>query len=356
MHDRRRSPIDMPLRLVLRVLSLLFGWITFWRTFLYDHGILRSRQVPCRVVCIGNITAGGTGKTPLVILTAELLRDRGVHVAVVSRGHGRSSNGALVVSDGVSILTQPDQSGDEAHIIADALTGVPVVVGRDRYQAAMLAYERFNPEVILLDDGFQHRKLFRDVDILTMDASNPIGSEFLLPRGLLRESPYGVRRAKAVVITRLRAHDDRERIERQIRYYDRSIPVFWSRVVADGLREPGSGKEDGLAEISGMTVAALSNVANPASFYDLIEADYGRIVYRRAMPDHHRYTAGELQAIALEAAQTEARYLIMTAKDERNLPADYTVQGIALRVLDIDAELDGREDKYLSLVYPTLNA
>jgi tetraacyldisaccharide 4'-kinase len=296
---------------------------------------------------------GGTGKTPIVIMTASQLMQNGVSVAVVSRGYGRSSGETSVISDGVHILP-PDRSGDEPHLIATSLTGVPVVVGANRVEAAMLAYERFNPDIILLDDGFQHHRLYRDADILIMDASHPVGSEYLLPRGMLRESPVAIKRAKAVVFTRLTKEHDRTRIERMVRSYARDIPVFWSEMVSDGLREPGSGREDGLAEISGKPIAALSNVANPESFHYLLRQDYARIVYTRVMPDHHRYTASELAEIVREARAAGAEYLVMTGKDERNLPSGFAVEGIALRVLDIDAVLVDRSSEYLAVVYPKL--
>jgi tetraacyldisaccharide 4'-kinase len=353
MYDRRRDAITLPLRLFLSVLSICYGCIVSMRKLLYDRGILKKQTVPCRVVCIGNLTAGGTGKTPIVIMTASMLRAQGVNVAVVSRGYGRSTRDTSVISDGEHILP-PDRSGDEPHLIATALPGVPVVVGANRAEAAMLAYERFNPDIILLDDGFQHHRLNRDADILVMDASHPIGSEHLLPRGLLREPPDAVGRAKAVVFTRLTGTHDRGHIKRMVRSYHREIPVFWSRMVSKSIREPGSGREEGLAEISGKPVGALSNVANPESFHYLLKEDYARLVYTRVMPDHHRYKASELVGIVREACSAGAEYLVMTGKDERNLPPGFFVNNIKLRVLDIDAVLVDRASEYLAIVYPKL--
>ena len=284
-------------------------------------------------------------------MTARMLVERGVNVAVVSRGYGRASRGTIVVSDGEKIV-QPDQAGDEPHLIASALPGVPVVVGGNRVRAATFAYERFRPEVILLDDGFQHRKLYREMDIITMDACNPIGSEYLLPRGTLRESPWGLKRAKAVVFTRLDDTHDRERCERMVRYYDRNIPVFWTRMQITGIRNPVTGETEDAAALAGKKVTALSNIADPASFHRLLEEAGADIVKRSLRPDHHRYAAEELAAIVRDAREAGAEMLVMTAKDERNLPAGWTVEGISPHVLDVEAVLIENEEDYRSRVFP----
>ena len=160
-------------------------------------------------------------------------------MAVVSRGYKRKGREPLVVSDGVSVMATPVEAGDEPHIIASE-TGVPVVVGADRGKAAELAFRRFESDVIVLDDAFQHRGLYRNVDIITLDAENPYGNEHLLPRGILRESPRGLSRAKAVVITRYNDSLRRDSIERMVRYYDRKIPIFWSSHIPKAFRLPFS--------------------------------------------------------------------------------------------------------------------
>jgi tetraacyldisaccharide 4'-kinase len=351
VRDRRRTVLNWPVRFILRVLSIPYAGIVNLKNLLYDRAMLKPRQAPCRVVCIGNLTAGGTGKTPLVIMTARMLADHDVKVAVVTRGYRRRSGGTLVVSDG-STMIAPDRAGDEPHLIASSLPGIPVVVGGDRYRVAMLACERFKPNTIILDDGFQHRRLYRDVDILAMDANDPVGSEFLLPRGLLREPHRNMKRAKAVVFTRTTDRVARDRAERTIRYYDKTIPIVWSRVEATGLRRPGEHERQPASSLAGKNVAALSNVAEPESFYGLLEQLGAAIVLREAKPDHHRHTAVEIAEMVRRATSAGAGYLVMTAKDERNLPPAAAFDPIEARVLDIQAVLIDNEQAYRTMVLP----
>ncbi len=165
-------------------------------------------------------------------MIARMLADAGYSAAVVSRGYGGQVSSPTVVSDGAAVITTPDETGDEPHIIASALPGVPVVVGKDRHRAALLAFERFRPRAILLDDGFQHRRLFRNIDIVTVDAGTLIGNEHLLPRGVLRESPYGLKRAHALIVTRF-DHENRDKIQRTVRYFDRRVPIILERPYSD---------------------------------------------------------------------------------------------------------------------------
>ncbi len=354
MYGRRKDAVTLPMRVVLRFLAAGYGVITGVRNFLYNRRILKTREVPCRVISVGNIIMGGTGKTPVTIMTASLLKEAGLSVAIVSRGYKRQGKSPLIVSDGSSVLVSSLEAGDEPHIAASSLADVPVVVGANRYKAAMLTYERFKPKVIVLDDAMQHRRLYRNIDIVTMDANDPVGSEYLFPRGLLRESPYSTKRAKAVVITRLRDEHDRERTERMVRYYDRNIHIFFSRHVATGLREPGSSDKIELDAVHGKKIAALSNIANPVSFYHILELLGADIVLKQAMHDHHRYSLEELEDIEMKSLEASAEIMVMTAKDERNLPEKYDVKLIRKLVLDIKAELIDNVDDYLDLIAPKM--
>ena len=351
LHNRRHGPITLPLRAVLRIFSLMYGAGIGLRNMLYDRKRLKTYVVPCRVISIGNIAVGGTGKTPVTIMTARLLFSAGYRVAVVSRGYGRKSRGVLVVSDESGAPASPADAGEEPHLIASSLPGVPVVVGKDRYAAAMAAFVRFKPDIILLDDAFQHRRLSRDVDIVTIDAENPFGNGRLLPRGVLRESPRALSRAQAVIVTR--CSDDRQYSEakRRVYEYNPGISVFRSRHVPRSLRRPWSREELELSTIAGKKAAALSNIVNPASFHRILESLDAEIVLKRSMDDHHRYQSDELERIREEALHSGADSLVMTAKDELNLPENYLSSGrIPEYVLDIEAVLEGDAEKYLSII------
>jgi len=194
--------------------------------------------------------------------------------------------------------------------------------------------------------------LHRNVNIVTMDAENPLGNEHLLPRGILRESPYALKRAHAVVITRFRTDHRKNRLERMIRYYDRRVPIFWSRHVPAGLRKPRGEESLDVEKMRGRKVAAVSNVADPLSFHGMLETTGAELVYRESMPDHHRYTREELQTIEKKARDAGAEMLVMTAKDERNLPEKYSVEMVDSYVLDIEAVLVEDEEKYFEIVKP----
>ena len=188
---------------LLTTLSYPYDWGHQLRLQAYRLKVATVRRLPCRVISIGNLTLGGTGKTPVVELVAGLLRREGMRVGVLSRGYGgRSQSAITIVSDGKRCLVPPEVAGDEPVLLAEHLVGLPVVVGKDRYAAGMLAIERFGVEVIVLDDGFQHVQLARDFNVLLLDAVRPLGNGRLFPRGDLRERATGMARADAIVFTR----------------------------------------------------------------------------------------------------------------------------------------------------------
>ena len=195
----------LSLETALLVLSLAYGVVIRIRARLYAAGVLPSKALLCRVISVGNIIAGGTGKTPMTIFVAQLLRDKGQRVVVLSRGYrGSMEASGGIVSDGERIFKGPDEAGDEPYLMARVLKGIPVVVGKRRYEAGMMAIARFQPDVIVLDDAFQHLRLKRDLDLVLLDCRSPWGNGYLLPRGLLREPLSALRRAHAIIFTRSR--------------------------------------------------------------------------------------------------------------------------------------------------------
>ena len=199
MTDPDRRPFVSPATL-LSALSGVYGGAMVLRAGLYRRGLLERRRLPCRVVSVGNLTVGGTGKTPLVMDLAARLRDRGWPVCVLSRGYrGTAERTGAVVSDGYRILVPAKVAGDEPWLMARRLAGIPVIVGRDRWASGMTAVDRFGARAVVLDDGFQHQRLVRDLDVLLLDARKPMGNGHLLPRGPLREPITAARRAHALV-------------------------------------------------------------------------------------------------------------------------------------------------------------
>ena len=350
IYGRKRGLATLPLRAILRMLSFLYGGVILLKAVLYRMEWLTSERIPCRVVSIGNITVGGTGKTPVAIMTARMLREAGKRVVVVSRGYASTSGEVRVVADGAHILLSSAESGDEPHLIASSLPGTPVVVGRRRAEAARLAWERFRPDVILLDDAFQHVKLKRDLDIVTLDADSPFGIGRLLPRGSLREPSSALERAGAVLLTRFSGNIPALDREREIRRLHPGIPIFYSRHVPVALRAFPEGTIFPPDSLRGTKVAALSNIAVPDSFHRTLESLGAGIAWKRSLPDHHRYDGGEMNEIGNESLARGADILVMTAKDERDLPEGGRFGSIQAYVLDVEAVLIAEREKFLKMV------
>ena len=220
----------------LYLFSRLYGAGVSLRHRLYGAGFLKAGSLPCRVISVGNLAVGGTGKTPMTIYVAGLLKGLGYRVVVISRGYqGRKEKSGGIVSDGQTIQMGPQDAGDEPYLMALKLEGVPVLVGKDRFRIGMMAVREFVPDVLVLDDGFQHLKVHRDLDLLLLDASRPFGNGHLLPRGVLREPIDRLNRGDAIVLTRSDGDFMPDEDGQIIREHFKGKPVFRSKHVPDGL-------------------------------------------------------------------------------------------------------------------------
>jgi 3-deoxy-D-manno-octulosonic-acid transferase len=312
-----------PLAAVLWPLSRL--WLLGGR---WKRAWVRPVRLATPVISVGGLTAGGTGKTPFVLWLAQRLKAEGIQPAILTRGYRRRA------PEKVTILGPGEQAavartGDEAQSYLRASVG-PVGIGADRSAAARRIEERFQPGVFLLDDGFQHRRLERSLDIVLIDALDPFGGGQPVPLGRLREAPEALRRADIVVITRVEAGQRLEGIQALIRRHNPGAPIFKSRVVAEGWQpcsakpladargsEPNHDRKG--VEVTG-PVAAFCGLGNPESFWRTLEGLGIRPVFRRAFQDHHRYSAEELRELTQEARSRGAEALVTTEKDLMNLP------------------------------------
>ena len=308
-----RNEFRKPLHIFFYLLSLPYGAAVLARNRLFDSGALPQQDVGCPVVSVGNLTVGGTGKTPMAIRVAGMLRDRGMRPAILSRGYGgKSAAGVLVVSDGRQTLAGPDEAGDEPVLIARRLPGVPVLAGAKRAVTGRYARENLGADVLVLDDGFQHRWIRRDLDIVLLDSRAPLGNGFLLPRGPLREPPEALGRAGAVVFTR--SEDTAPPSDKGLAAILRGRPVLRTRirpvklVAADGTEMP-------LSRLAGKRVFAFAGIARPDSFRQTLEGLGADIAGFRALPDHHRYGAEDVRRIERAFGETGAEILVTTEKD-----------------------------------------
>jgi len=320
---------------LLFFLSLIYGMLVQLRTRAYAAGLFPTKRLPCRVISVGNITLGGTGKTPAVINIAGLLQQHGRRPLVLTRGYGREDESSIaVVSDGVSPVLDPAAGGDEPALIASRLGSVPVVAGCDRYNAGTFAVNRFKPGCIILDDGFQHLRLGRDLNIALIDAGDPFGSGKLFPAGILREPLSALERADIVVITRVDHAGDaaslRETIGRQT-----GARIFTARYTARDLEDSVSGETRPLTALRGASVFAFAGIARPGSFTSLLHSLGAVVKGTSGFPDHHQYTSSDLARVFQDAADNKATMVVTTEKDSVRLK-NMAPEGVWSLRIDLD--------------------
>jgi tetraacyldisaccharide 4'-kinase len=273
--------------------------------------VARQKRLPVRVISIGNITTGGTGKTPLTIALAGEAARRGHAPCVLTRGYKGTLRGPVLVSPAMS----EEQVGDEALLMARKLPGVPVVKGVRRYEAGLHALASLSPapDFFILDDGFQHRRIHRDMDVVLVSAVNPFDNRKLLPMGPLREPLGQLERADAIVITKADGLDT-SGLEAFIRRYNSRAPVFRSGVRPTGVRSL-KGEEHSSEWLSGRSVFLFCGIAEPQTFPALVRVEGALIAGTRFFRDHYRYRQRDLEEIRAEAGRTGADWIMTTEKD-----------------------------------------
>jgi tetraacyldisaccharide 4'-kinase len=322
----------------LFLLSLLYALIMRWRRGLYRRGILPSSALPCPVVSVGNITLGGTGKTPMVIYLAQLLQQRGLRAAVLSRGYRSQSRDAVaVVSDGTRVLLGAREAGDEPAMLAQALPGTPVIIGRDRVRSGSLACARFSPDVILLDDGFQHLRLRRNADIVLVDRNVGFGNGCLIPRGILREPLSALQAADLIVLTKKTGESRPHPAEGLIVARNPRAPLFSAGYAVRGLTALDGSPAGDLQGLAGKNVLAVAGIGNPGYFTHLLRSSGIRVTEEMLLPDHHCYTAADAERLAACASRVDC--IITTAKDGCKM-AGAGFHHLPVLVLDIMVEMD----------------
>ena len=285
------------------------------------------RTLPGFTVSVGNITVGGTGKTPAACMLAQWAGQEGFRPAVLSRGYGGSHpKKVLEVSDGNAIKAGPGEAGDEPCLMARRLKGVPVVISRDRYDAGTFVHDRYGCDFFILDDGFQHLALERDLDLVLMDGTRPFGNGFLLPWGPLREPAGNLKRAHAFVLTRCDREGEAAEAEGFLDSKFPGKPVFRSRHAPGRVVFPEKGEEQGPESLKGKRVAAFAGIARPKVFQETLEGLGAEVVFFRGFRDHHSYTVEEVQDLAAEKGHCRADYLLTTEKDWVRM--EEVVQGI----------------------------
>lgn len=348
LHDKPHNWRDKAFFSILKAFSFLFltGW---WvRKTSYRSGLLRRRRLTCPVISVGNITTGGTGKTPVVISLARHFSQEGRRVAVLSRGYRRvKKNSSLVwVSDGKKLLAGADEGGDEPLLIAESVPEAAVLVGKDRYEAGLEALRKFKPDLFILDDGYQRRfELHRDLDILIVDGINPFSTGWVLPAGLLREPIGALAEADLFVLNKVNLARSPEDIRTVLQRHNPKAYIVESCYRPLVLKDFKTGKEVKPSSLDRVSVGAFSGVANPLSFIRTLAEFKVLVRHAYTLRDHYPYTEEKLKAILGDAKLRGLQYLVTTQKDEVKLPRDMEMD-IPILVLEIKWEVTGGKNHW----------
>ena len=321
---------------ILWPLTILYRCGITIRSFLYRYKIFKTNRLTAKVISVGNITVGGTGKTPLVEKLARLLHEKEYRVGIVSRGYRNKRSGIILVSNGDKVTATPQTAGDEPFLLARRMKGFPVVASKDRVQAGQYVIDNFRCDVLLLDDGFQHLKLERNADLVVIDSANPWGNGKLLPAGPLRESLKSLRRADALIFTRVdQAHDIEELKNQTVQYSDAPVltsvhqPIEWVSLETHDRFSPDF--------MEGKRILGFAGIGNPESFQETLSMLNATIADFMTYRDHHWYTDKDLLRIASTAEKLKAEAIVTTEKDSVRIRALYKNK-IPIYYLQIELE------------------
>ena len=355
---RRQGARATTLRGMLYAFSFVYEGAVLLRLFLYRHRIFRERTLGCLVISIGNLTVGGTGKTPIVEKFARALRDGGRQVAILSRGYKsvpihrrkkwlgvirrKDTIPPRVVSDGKSLLLDSLTAGDEPYMLANNLKDVIVLVDPNRAKSGLFAIKELKADTLLLDDGMQFLHLKHRLDIVLIDRQAPFGNEYLLPRGTLREPPRNLRRASYIFITKCTGEPNDELIKR-IRRYNRTAEIIECAHKPLHLQNAFTAEQLPLEKLRGAFIGSLCGIAAPESFDDGLRKLGARIELSKHYTDHHRYTEAELQSFINRSVRRDLAMIVTTEKDAVRFPRIMTPE-VPIYFLRVEIEiLSGHE-------------
>lgn len=357
------------------LLSIIYGGMVKLRETFYKKGIFKSEKLPGLVISVGNLTVGGTGKTPLTIYVAQLVKRLGYKVAVISRGYkGAAEKTGGIVSDGQTIFMEPEMAGDEPFMMATKLKSIPVVVGKNRVKVGRLAVKNFNPDVLVLDDAFQHLKLIRDIDLVLLDSHRPFGNSHLIPRGTLREPISSLGRGDAFVLTRSDSVPDKVMATSlaMLKGLAQGRPLFKSlhvpyidkvikgQSVSFQRASPGSFnytcKDPEF--LKGRRVFAFSGLARNNDFKSTVEDLQCVLTGFSGFPDHHQYSERDLSRLLQLSQELKADFIITSEKDYSRIatritwPLDLVVIGINISFEDDEGIFNAFIERRLAELIP----
>jgi len=363
--ERRYGKRALLLRWFLFILSFLFRGLVQTRLWLYRHRFLRERNPGVIVISIGNLTVGGTGKTPVVEKFARTLQDGGRRVAILSRGYkskrppllrrvqrkwlGLDRRKPRVVHDGHKLLLDSRFAGDEPFMLAKSLGDVIVLSYKDRVRAALHAIQRMGCDTLILDDGMQYLALRHRLEVCLIDRQAPFGNEFLLPRGTLREPPVNLRRAAYIFITKCNGDDNSALVER-IRQYNRTAEIIETAHRPLHLQNLYTGERLPLEALHGRYVAAISGIARPESFEEKLTQLGAELVFAKRFADHHRFTDQELAEFHNRCVRRDLDFAVTTEKDAVRFPPKFDALDVPIVFLRVEIEILSGHESWENLV------
>lgn len=351
--NEKGSPGIAALRLVAAPLSMVYGLATMIYHSWHNSNAPKARRLAAPVIGVGNMVVGGAGKTPLCMAIVRALQDMGQQPAVISRGYGgKSKTDVTWVHDGERLLATAAEAGDEPVMMAKEL-GVPIAVGADRGAVGQAVIERVGPCVLVADDLYQHRKLYRDLNILALDAEHPVANGKVLPRGPLRESARGLRRAQAVVLTRAQDPAAVEAMRRWFGKFLGPIPILACAYRVESLSDL-QGQVLSPGQLTGRKVLAFSGLARPDSFETSLQSLGLDLAATQRFDDHHAFSSHEIDALWQEAQNAGAEALVCSQKDAVRLP-DEMPPGAVVWVTRLELEFEHQGNELRQLLQAALD-
>lgn len=325
MYSHNPKTFDSLLSFVLWIIAILYRMIINARNWMYDHGMCKVRRVNRPVICVGNVAVGGTGKTPMVEYLLRLLNAREKSVAVLTRGYMPQSK--------VHVMS------DEVRMLKHKFPDIPLLVGVNRYQSAKQYLERLSCDAFIMDDGFQHRQFYRDLNIVLIDATHPLDNEFLIPRGILREPLTSLKRADCIVLTKVDQAKNVDDLVNKLLTVQKNIPIIQTRHVPVSLYDPISTQCRGLSFLENKKVYAFCGIGNPDGFTKTLEALSAHVVGVYSFNDHAVYADQDIKNIISEASTAKADVIITTEKDLVKLEPDFGLFAKSIDLLVLGVEI-----------------
>ena len=356
LEKERRSLGITFLRSLATVAAWLYNKGVTLRNLFFDNGVLKIHRLSCPVISVGNLAMGGTGKTPMVVWLARFFSQEGCRVGIVSRGYGGvESRRVTIVSDGENIRADQGNSGDEPLMLARQLSGIPVLCSTKRVRAGKAAIEKFDCNLLILDDGFQHRYLARDLDVVMLDSRGPYGSDRVFPRGKMREKAAALARAHVLVLSRFDGSEAAEKHSDNLRrqWPEKTVVTAFHRPMR--IFSAADNRERPPRSLMGSRLAAFAGIFQPDDFFQSLHNLGARLVYTAALPDHYPLTSDLLASLAREASRFRPEFWITTEKDWARLPK-VVPQGMELWVMAMEIDFQRDETQLMESMLKVLEA